>query len=105
MKPMIVIFDKRNDKEDDIDGDGDGGDQDDNHDEADLDLAMCGWGRNAGHTADHHNHRGCQHDSEAQAAENWEKSSEVETDVSMYIPVLVSGECHQIIEAKPIAHV
>ena len=57
-------------------------------DEPDLNLAMCGWRRNAGHTADHHDHRGCQDDSEAQAAEReLRKSSKVASDVE-YIPLL-----------------
>ena len=54
-----------------------------------LNLAMCGWCRNPGHTANHHNHWGCQHDCETQtvARKDLRKSSEVATSVNMYIPV------------------
>ena len=34
-----------------------------------IDLAMCGGGWYARHTANHHNHRGGQHHSETQAEE------------------------------------
>ena len=65
---MITINVKRDDEDDD---DEDGVDEDDDNDEEDdknpnLNLAMCGRCWNASHTANHHNHRCSQHNSETQ---------------------------------------